>query len=277
MDDITVDEISTKLVESNLLLQNKEELMYLNDKLFKLTSKLPNKEIEILLSYKNGVDYEINNFLNRSYIIRLFQIIDNNIIFDYPYLLKVAQLFYDNLVTTITKLDKILSKNIISSEDIVVYKGITPKKHNEYSNLFGELPKTRDPKINDEITFYTYMSTTLNIDVALVFAGHNSCCLYRILIPANMKNAIYLEFHKKVGKEIYDTTKIDWQQVEVLGSEYEVLIGRGSKMRITNISKHRLSEMKEGNNIILFDMILLGFEDVELIKPKNEQIGFISL
>lgn len=80
-----------------------------------------------------------------------------------------------------------------------------------------------------------------------------------------------------IGKEIYDTTAIGWPNTEVLGSEYEVLLGRGAKMKITNISKHKITKMREGEYITMFDMTLLGFEDVQLIKPRDEQIGFILL
>lgn len=182
------------LNESDIIIENKEYIMTLNDKLSKLTSKLSNKELEVLLKYKIEIDYEINYYLNRSYIIRLGQIINNTVIFDTGYLTKIAQEFYTELEKSIYIIDRTLSKSSISNEDIIVYKGINPRKHNEYSNLFGELPKNREPKIDDEITFYTYMSTSLNIDIAIYFNGRQSCCLYRIQIPANMKNTLYLEY-----------------------------------------------------------------------------------
>jgi hypothetical protein len=130
-------------------------------------------------------------------------------------------------IKLINTIDNIFNKPIIEKfkdNETILYRGI-----DFYSK------KYKDYKINDEIHIKTFMSCSLDMNIASSFSGE--CCIYKI---TNLKDVPYIYLPWTDEYDNYYTNKYNFIENDSVYDpleEFELLLPRGLKFKIINIEK----------------------------------------
>jgi hypothetical protein len=233
------------------VLVNKIKFTKNHKKIFNKFSKFE----KYVLSYYKGTGYQdINNYLYDEKINKfkypniefaatsikqlcepeIRDLVDNesnNVkLSEYPEYIKKRM---DLIVKFINTIDNIFNKPLIQKiqdNDTILYRGM---------NLKSDMYK--DYKIDDIVHFKNFMSCSLDMQTSTQFTG--KCCLYKI---TNLKDVPYIYLPWSVIHEKnYYTNKynhVENDRVYDFTEEFEMLLPRGLKFKITNIEKMPLRD-----------------------------------
>ena len=175
----------------------------------KIYKKLDKEELKSLDYYK-GPDYRTINMLLYENKLNLKY---NNKFNNLYYLIQNE---YDEVKKNIIVLDNIINL-YKSKKNITVFRGIFKDK------------KLDKLKVNQNITFSNFLSTSLNIDIAFGFSrsNKNNIKLLEITLPKGT-NMFYLPWDIKHKNKIMNE--------KLRSSEFELLLGRNYEFKLDKIS-----------------------------------------
>ncbi len=171
---------------------------------FKLSFKsqnnidIENQNALVMGQYKRGFDKEINQSLR----------------------LGIAS---PDTMSKINCIDKIFERVKPSESDVILYRGIHIRQNSSYSEKLNKL------KTGDILEEPAYLSTTSNLKTAAMFSGESgNGYLFVINVPKGSK---MVEVESYRGNENYDIV------AGLINDEEEMLLPRGVKLKINNITK----------------------------------------
>lgn len=132
-------------------------------------------------------------------------------------LIKILELYYNEILRNIKVIDGVVSRYKLKNK-IKVYRGSSCMK--EFDNLV----------IGDDFKFKSFLSTSLDINVATNFISHRTGerikCLIELTLPKGT-NVCYLN---------WEVDHLNSLKNELLGgSEFEILLGRDYVFKLTNV------------------------------------------